>query len=292
LFGAFAWVVTLRRRVRVQTAALRERLEREGELERDYRDRLEAMVWERTQDLERAQEELIRKERLATLGQLTATVSHELRNPLGTIRGSVFFVADSLRDAPPAVRRALDRAERNIVRCDAIIEELLEYARVRDLVRQPTDLDAWLREALAELRLPPGIALVRDLASGAGVSIDRQRVLRCIINVVTNATEAIGPTGPGSPPRGSRIEVSSRATAERVEIRIADDGPGIPPDLRQRIFEPFFSTKSFGVGLGLPIVQQIMEQHGGGVVVESAPGRTVFSLWVRAEVEERDREAV
>ena len=270
-------MITLRRLVRRQTAALREHAERAAGLEKDYLDRLEAMVWERTQELESAQEQLVQKERLATLGRLTATVSHELRNPLATVRGSIFLLADAVKDAPPVVQRALKRAEQNIIRCDGIIDELLEYARVRELACEPTELDPWIDRSLADVRVGDGIELVRDLASGAVVSFDSLRMLRCLINLVENASQAITGTHGGAR-QGSRIGVSTRVLDGHAVVRVADDGPGIPAADQSRVFEPFFSTKSFGLGLGLAIVRQIVERHGGRVELESRPGATVFSL--------------
>jgi signal transduction histidine kinase len=280
LAAAFTWGVTLNAQVRKRTRELREHLAREAELERDYREQLEYMVAERTHQLEMAQRKMLQEERLAALGKLTATVSHELRNPLATIRGSLFLLSEGLHDPPPLARRALERAERNVLRCDDIIEELLEYARVRPLARRPTDIDAWLEEAASEVALPPGIALSCEPASLARLAIDPPRLLRCIVNLVTNAADAIaGAAGPDAEARG-RVLVSSHSANGRVEIRVRDDGPGIPADVQDRALEPFFSTKSFGIGLGLAIVKQIMELHGGGVELASRPGETTVTLWL------------
>jgi signal transduction histidine kinase len=280
LAAAFAWGVTLNLQVRKRTGELREHLAREAELERDYREQLEYMVAERTHQLEMAQRKMLQEERLAALGKLTATVSHELRNPLATIRGSLFLLSESVAGATPLARRALDRAERNVLRCDGIIEELLEYARVRPLARRPTEIDPWLEEAMSEMNLPSGVALSCEPASEAHLEIDPPRLLRCVVNLVTNAAEAIaGKAGPDTEARG-RVVVSSRSANGRVEIGVRDDGPGIPADVLDRALEPFFSTKSFGIGLGLAIVKQIMELHGGGVELASRPGETTVTLWL------------
>jgi signal transduction histidine kinase len=287
---ASVWVVTLRRQVRRRTLQLRERMEKEAGFERHYREQLEDMVSQRTVELERAQEKLIEDERLATLGKLTATVSHELRNPLATIRGCVFLVAESLKDAAsPTARRALDRAERNIERCNGIIEELLEYVRSRPLTTTRTNLDPWLQEAVREIVIPQGVTLTRDFASQAFAEIDPPRLQRCIINLVTNAVDAVAGLGNDARPSAPRIEISSRRSDDRIEISVSDSGPGIRDELRGRIFEPFFSTKGFGIGLGLAIVKQIMERHDGGVAFSSRPGETTFTLWLPATAEEPGR---
>ncbi|OPZ14332.1 MAG: Sensor protein ZraS [candidate division BRC1 bacterium ADurb.BinA364] len=260
----------------------------EEELAR-YRNELELLVEERTQELRKAQEELVLRERLAALGRLTATVSHELRNPLGTLRGSLLLIDDATRGKGLGLERVLDRAERNILRCDAIIEELLDFARGATLSREGTELDPWLAGAFEEISIPAPIEKAFDFRSGAFVEIDRQRMLRCLINVVNNACEAMLGESPilpngrhGEPPAPAmRLTVSSAIRAGRIEICVADTGPGIAPEHMERLFEPLFSTKSFGVGLGLAIVRKIMEQHDGGIDIRSEPKKgTTVVLWL------------
>ena len=254
-----------------------ERKRAEAELE-EYRNHLEDLVNERTHQLKAAQEELVRKERLAILGQLTATVSHEIRNPLGTIRTSVFSIRDGIeRNEMGMVERALQLAERNILRCDGIIEELLDFSRVKELNPMPTDIDSWMMEILFEIPLPSEIKCIPSLNTGIKVPIDRERLRRAIINVVTNAVQA----AQDERSRQKEISVVSEVAGNRLEIRVKDAGPGISDDVLDKIFEPLFSTKGFGVGLGLPIVKNIMEQHGGGVDIRTESGKgTTVTLWL------------
>jgi PAS domain S-box-containing protein len=260
-----------------------ERKRAEEELKR-YRDRLEELVAERTQELEKAQAELMRQERLSVLGQLTATVAHEIRNPLGTVRTSVFSIGDAIkRDEMNRVERALQLAERNIVRCDTIITELLDYTRDQVLKKSPTRIDAWLDRLLDEARdqrtIPESITLVRELHADTEVLIDNERFRRVIVNVVDNAVDAMRERGPFE--GKNRLVVSSQVTGDRLEIGIGDTGYGIPDEIMDRLFEPLFSTKSFGVGLGLSIVKSIMEQHGGGIEISSQAGKgTTVTLWL------------
>ena len=256
-----------------------ERKRTEKELQH-YRDRLEYLVVERTQELEKAQAELVRQERLSALGQLTATVAHEIRNPLGTVRTSVFSIGDALmRNEPGRIERALKLAERNIVRCDAIITELLDFTRDRLLQKKPTLIDTWLDSVLDEMNIPKSITLVKELQSNAEVPIDSEHLRRAIINTVENAIDALQEKGPVA--EKSRLTVTTQVSGSRLEIRISDTGCGIPDEVMKRVFEPLFSTKSFGVGLGLPIVKGIMEQHGGGIEISSQGdvGTTVV-LWL------------
>ncbi|MEE8456073.1 MAG: ATP-binding protein, partial [Limibaculum sp.] len=231
----------------------------------------------------RLESELLRRERLATLGQLTATVSHELRNPLGVVRTSVFILRDSLKDVAPRVGRSLERIERSVVRCDRIIDELLDFTRIAELEPVPTPIGDWLAGVLDEQALPEGIVLRRDFElPGTTIAFDRDRLRRAVINVFENACQAmLGEGKPGPAADEHVLRVCTQARAGRVEVAFEDQGPGIPTEVYGRIFEPLFSTKGFGVGLGLSVVKQIMEQHGGGIEVETEIGRgTTVRLWL------------
>jgi PAS domain S-box-containing protein len=249
------------------------------ELER-HRMILEDLVAERTNELKEAQAELVKQERLATLGQLTATVSHELRNPLGTIRGSLYTVKERLKGTESTVAKPLERAERNITRCDNIIEELLDFTRTTQPLLGRTDMDKLLGEIVDEFRNSTNISIVCDLESGIDALVDIERFRRCIINVLTNAMDAIKDRD-DVPDGGHLISVIATKKESRCELLIKDTGCGIAPEKREKIFEPLFSTKSFGVGLGLPIIKQIIEQHGGGIELDSQMGSgTTVTLWL------------
>jgi signal transduction histidine kinase len=245
-----------------------------------YRNHLEELVRERTERLEEAQVELVRKERLAALGSLTATVAHEIRNPLGTVRSSVFSIIDSIaRKETHRINRAAKLAERNIIRCDRIIEELLDFTRVKEIKLQPTRIDDRLVQVIEELALPEGIELSLDLNSGVEINVDQERLRRSLINIVNNAVDALS----DDDSVGNRITVASGLTGDRLEIRVTDNGPGIQADELDKVFEPLFSTKGFGVGMGLSIVKKNMEQMKGGVAIESEVGvGTTVILWFPA----------
>lgn len=243
-----------------------------------YRERLEELVRDRTAELQRAQEGLVRSERLATLGRIAATVGHELRSPLSALRAALFNVEGAVqRGDAPTLERSLAVAARSIARCDRIVDELLDFARAPALRREPTALDGWLDELLDELGPQPGVDEVRRLASGARIDCDRERLRRAVANVRLNAAQAVQERRPP----GGRVTVTTRVDAGRVGIELADDGPGIAPEDLPRVFEPLFSTKSFGVGLGLAIARQIATQHGGDVELSSEPGRgTTVTIWL------------
>jgi len=231
-------------------------------------------VENRTAELRAVQEELLRKERLSLLGQLTATVAHELRIPLSAIRNTAFSIAELATASGLKLDRPLARLGRSITRCDDLITDLLEYARMRELKRVELQLDAWLGEVLDEQKLPEGIWLKRDFtAPGVAVSLDPDRVRRVVINLFENACQALAEVDPAEAGRDRLLTVATRETGGVVQICFEDTGPGIPPEVLPRIFDPLFSTRSFGTGLGLPTVRQIVEQHGGRIEITSEPGQ-------------------
>lgn len=253
------------------------RKEQESEL-RKYRNSLETQVQERTRELKDAQQELVKQERLALLGQLNATVSHEIRNPLGTIANALCVIEEaSATGELTLIEKALSLANRNIERCDRIISELLDFSRQRELECVPTLLDEWVAKELADYKLPEGIHLQCVCRSGLMVNFDGERLRRVLMNVLDNATQAMQEQDAF----GKRLSLETRAGKKTAEIIIVDEGSGISVENKAKIFEPLFSTKGFGVGLGMVVVKNILEQHGGGIDIVSSPGHgTRVTLWL------------
>jgi PAS domain S-box-containing protein len=251
---------------------------------RQLNDELEERVEQRTAELRTAQDELVRKERLAALGQLTATVSHELRNPLGAMRTSVAAIKKLTDDAEPILQTSLQIVDRSITRCDNIVGDLLDYSRTRGLETELTALDDWLAGLLDEYEPSQGVTLRQELASGASVALDRERFRRLLLNLLDNACQAMG--GDDARRDGEQVvTVASRLAEGQAEIVVSDTGPGIAPEVKDEVFEPLYSTKSFGVGLGLTIVKRIVEQHDGRIEIQSEPDRGAqFVLRLPAQV--------
>jgi len=251
-----------------------------------YGAKLEDLVKERTIELEAAQKELMNKERLAVIGTLSAMVSHEIRNPLGTMRNTIFGIRQLMSENKYTIEPELERIERNIIRCDNIIEELLSFARAPGGDFEPTRIDDWLNELIDEQRIPEYIFVQRNLVSDIIVNIDRESFRRAVINIILNAVQAMTARKENLlkglvKNKNSKLIVESRIAENRIEICVSDDGEGIPQESLEKIFEPLYSTKSFGVGLGLPIVKGIMEQHSGGIEVENLVDMgTRFTLWL------------
>lgn len=262
-----------------------EALEARNVAQKKAEDELRQLNATLEQRVEQRTEELARANRLATLGKLTATVSHELRNPLAVIRNTVFALSETAKANNLNLDRSLKRIERNVIRCNEIITELLDYTRTRKLDSAPRVFDDWLVEILNEYEVPAGISLRRQLdAAGAEVSFDSGRLQRVFVNLLDNARDAIndGRTVPApGTARESSITIRTKVVGGRFQVVVADTGAGIPPEVFPKIFEPLFSTKGFGIGLGLPTVKQIIEQHGGDIQISSAVGQgTTVTLWL------------
>ena len=237
--------------------------------------------------LKEAQDELVKKGRMEQLGQLTATVAHELRNPLGAVRTSAFLVERKLKGKGLDIDTQIDRINQGIIRCDNIITPLLDFSRTRQLNCQPADLDQWLAQILEEeaKKLPAAVTISCKLGLGAReVPFDPGRLQRAVVNLLNNACEALVGQG-DDPSKFARpdpvIAVTTYIDKEGAVVEVCDNGPGIPPDVLMRIREPLYTTKSFGTGLGVPAIEQIAVQHGGRLDIYSKLGDgAVFSVWL------------
>ncbi len=258
-----------------------------GNLElRQYRDNLEQLVEERTEKLKTAQKELVQKERLALLGELSAKVAHELRNPLGTIRNVIFSISYSVPKNDKNSHNLLEMVERNIVRCNSIIEELLDFARPHSPKKEWVQIDKFLGEILNEQKLDNDFLVQESFNSKVSVLIYKERLRRAIINIIENSLQALSEkksktNKKGETISGLNLNINIVLNSNILEIYFIDTALGIPEEEFKNIFTPLYSTKSFGVGLGLPIVKEIMNQHQGGVEISSKinEGSTV-KLWL------------
>jgi PAS domain S-box-containing protein len=252
----------------------------------DQVTRLNSELSDNIKKLKATQAEMIKAGRMVQLGQLTATVAHELRNPLAAVRTSAFVLDRKIKGKGMGVEQQLQRIENGVVRCDNIISQLLDFARTRAVQRKLLDLDAWLAKIVEEeaAKLPAVVTIECLLGlDGLVVAIDPERMSRSLINLISNASEAL--VGRGDELHGAagfvpNIKIESRRAARGIEITVTDNGPGISAENMLKIKEPLFTTKSFGTGLGLPAVEKILEQHDGGLEFTSKPGEGAsFTAW-------------
>ncbi len=247
-----------------------------------YRELAERLA-ETNRRLEQAQAEARRSERLAALGQLSAGLAHEIRNPLGVIKGSAEMLTQKLQASDELSRELAGYISTEVNRLSALVTEFLDFARPLHAQPHPADLTALLDRVLQIVagRFPSeSVRIERHYASGLpSVPLDESLCEQAFLNLVQNAYEAMQD---GGHPGTLRVEVRSTTQNghEGLELRLADTGPGVPEELREEIFNPFVTTKKTGVGLGLSIVSKIVDGHHGTIHVENAPGGgAVFTLF-------------
>ncbi len=237
---------------------------------------------EANKQLQAAEAQVRRTERLAALGQLSAGLAHEIRNPLSTIKGSAEMLLKNV-DADGAVAHELAGfISTEVDRTNALVTRFLDFARPLALRLEKTEIGEVIDEAVAQVEkhAPPlDVSIYKNYSPDIPAFLmDRQLIERVLYNLLLNAAQA-------SPPQGS-ITVKTRQAGDTVEgstveIDVIDRGTGIAPKDRESIFNPFFTTKSSGVGLGLAIVSKIIDEHGGQITVESEPGAgSVFRVFL------------
>ncbi|MBI5631050.1 MAG: HAMP domain-containing protein [Elusimicrobia bacterium] len=242
---------------------------------------LEKRVEARTRELKAAQDELIKKERLAAIGQMASVVGHEIRNPLAVINNSIYFIKTKLGaalDSDPKIAKHIKIIESEIQQANGIINEILTYSRQRELKPERVLLNSFLDELLSVYPFPAHIKVEKAFdAANPMVDIDPTEMQQALRNLIGNAIEVM----PASGRVAVRTRLSEEGGAAAAVIEIADSGPGIPQDVLDKIFTPFFTTKARGTGLGLAVVRKVVDRHNGRVDVESVVGRgTVFRLFL------------
>jgi two-component system sensor histidine kinase PilS (NtrC family) len=241
-----------------------------------------AVIFQDLTQLRAMEERVARSERLADLGRLAAGLAHELRNPLASMMGAQELLAQApgLDDEN---RRLMEIALRESSRLEQLVTRFLEFARPAPPRRTPCDLGALTEETLEAFRNDPAAAridLERNLAR-ARTEADPDQIRQVLWNLLLNAAQAAGDPDHGRP---GHVRVACGEDGEGAFLVVDDDGPGIPPEHRERIFLPFFTTKPLGTGLGLANVHQLVDAHGGTISLETSPaGGARFWVWFPAE---------
>ncbi len=241
---------------------------------------LEKRVDSRTRELKAAQDELIKKERLAAIGQMASVVGHEIRNPLAVINNSIYFIKTKLGtggEPDQKITKHIKIIESEIQQANGIINEILTYSRQRELQLERVRINDWLEELLSVYPFPPHVQVDKrfDPANPA-VDLDKTEMQQAVRNLIGNGVEVM------PAPKGGRVTVRTTIPeAGWVRIDIGDSGSGIPQDVLDKIFAPFFTTKARGTGLGLAVVRKVVDHHKGKVDVESTVGvGTTFKLYI------------
>jgi signal transduction histidine kinase len=263
------------------------------DLEREVRRRTEALeqrnadLRQALEKLRRAQDELVRSEKLASMGRLVAGIAHEINNPVNAVINSLDPLEEIIREIAAAgpktdtaelartAEEMLAVIQRGAARTKAIVQALHNYSRGDETVQREVNLARSLDDSLDLLRHRlRQVKIIKQVDPAARILGFPGQIDQVLMNLVTNAAQAIGE-------REGVIQVRAEVQNAEVVVTVADDGPGIPSDVLPRIFDPFFTTKDVGEGsgLGLSIVHGIVERHGGRIAVDSQPGRgTTFKL--------------
>ncbi len=261
---------------------------------------LNMRLTERAKELQLAQQEIVKRAKTAQLGSLIATVAHELRNPIGAIHTTCLALKQKLttHDNDQQFTKQFALIDSGVMRCDKIIGQLLDYSRVQSLTKSATEIDTWLEKLLSSEgeKLPSFVTVECTLGlEGQIAQVDEGRLDRMILNLITNATEAMTENGKPHPEMGGRAPTIKVSTAQKIggiEICVQDNGLGISPENLLKIREPLFTTKGFGMGLGIPTVEKIVELHGGNLDVASHLGRgTRVTIWLPIDHNVQNQEA-
>ncbi|MEM2688379.1 MAG: PAS domain S-box protein [Candidatus Bathyarchaeia archaeon] len=246
---------------------------------RVYADKLEQKVEERTRELRKIQDRLLRAQRLAVVGELAGMVGHDLRNPLASMAGAAYYLKRRLSQTEDRkVMEMLNLIERNISYSNKIINDLLDYSGEVKLDITEVSPRALVEEALASVEIPSNIHVVKIVRDSPKLRADFEKVKRILANLIRNAVDAM--------PRGGTLTISCGRKGGKVEFAVSDTGVGMSKETMKKIWTPLFTTKAKGMGFGLSICKRFVEAHGGTITAESALGKgSTFTVTLPLEPE-------
>jgi two-component system, cell cycle sensor histidine kinase and response regulator CckA len=259
-----------------------ERKEAETTL-KGYAARLEAAVAERTQELRDAQAQLVRQEKLAVLGQLAGSVAHELRNPLAVIANAIYFLNAVQPNADAAIVDYLGLIATEVNNADKIVTDLLDFARLKGMAREVVDLATLVDGVLQKHPPAANISVATQYSDRLPpLFVDPRQIEQVLTNLVVNACQAM-PEGGTLTLRAEVVSepLSANPEPSGVALQVVDTGTGISPENMRRLFEPLFTTKAKGIGLGLAVSKKLIEANGGTIAARSELGKsTTFTLYL------------
>jgi PAS domain S-box-containing protein len=222
-------------------------------------------------ELDRAKRDLVLQTRLAAIGQIAASIAHELRNPLGAIHNAVFYLRRREGPLEPKWDQYMHIIRQEVLAADRIVSDLLEMTRAKEPDKHPVDVGHVAQEVFGRLPRTVGLRLVLELDPDPFVvQADPQQLRQVLANLFTNSIQALEAPG--------RILLRGVREDGADRMLVADDGPGIAAEIRDRLFEPLVTTKAKGTGLGLVICRQILERHGGSIELAASPRGAAFEL--------------
>jgi signal transduction histidine kinase len=233
---------------------------------------LEKRVSQRTQELQHAQERLIRQEKLAVLGKMAGSVGHELRNPLGIISNAVYYLQASQPNADPKVKQYLDVIINEVRISEKIIADLLDFARIKSVDRTSVSVSELIQQTLVRFPVPASVEVTLTCpADLPAVHTDLHQTVQVLGNLTVNACQAMNNAG--------KLILSAGTHGDMMIIKVQDTGVGITSENMKKIFEPLFTTKTKGIGLGLAVSRKLVEANRGRIEVQSEPNKgSTFSL--------------
>ena len=252
-----------------------EELEQEREDLAELNQSLQIRVGSRTKELRTALNELIKKERLAAIGQMASVVSHEIKNPLAVIKNAVYLLKARLgANMDVKMAKNFKVIDEEITQANGIIEEILGYARTRDQILTTIDLSLYAREILSSYPVPENIQLTTYFyTDDIPVTIDTEEMKQALRNVIANSIEVM--------PEGGMLVVKTKLLKDgKASLSITDSGPGIPADLQEKIFTPFFTTKARGTGLGLAVVKKVCTRNNVEFKLRSEEGKGTKMIFI------------
>jgi len=260
-----------------------ERKQMQQKLE-EYSQQLEVLVEKRTRQLKEAQEQLIKSERLAAIGQVAAMVGHDLRNPLTGINGAAYYLKTKLdQKLDIKSKEMFEIIEKDVQHANKIITDLMEYSREIKLELTETTPKSIMNDALSLVEIPKNVYIEDLTQNEPKTKMDIDKMKRVFSNFIKNAVDAMSD--------GGKLAISSRESDGNVEIMFVDTGMGMAKEVMEKLWSPFFTTKAKGMGLGLAICKRIIEAHGGKISVESIVREgTTFTVTIPIEPKPKEEE--
>lgn len=228
-------------------------------------------IWRDITRQRQMENELISSEKLAVLGKISGSIAHEIKNPLGVIDSSAYYLELKLKDADDKIKEHLYRIKAQVKKASGIIQNLLDVAKMKEPYKETINIKTIIENILVTLNLPRAIKIIKKTADDLTLMADKEQLEMVFRNIIVNAVQAMD--GNGVLSISAQVKEKDLQENNFIEIRIHDTGPGVASENLEKIFDPLFSTKAHGIGFGLTICKMITERHGGTITVESEKGK-------------------